>query len=60
MIWDGDLNESNRKHCLYMLALGEYGLGNYKRSDKYLKELMEMDINHQGAVSFQSLQNLMI
>ena len=60
MIWDGDLNQTNRKHCLYMLAIGEYGLGNYKHSDKYLKELLEMDINHQGAMAFQSLKSLMI
>lgn len=58
MIWDGDLNESNRKHCLYMLALGEYGLGNVKRSEKYLSQLIDMDINHQGANSFRSLQHI--
>lgn len=58
MIWDGDLDEANRKHCLYMLALGEYGLGNYRKSEKYLKQLIEMDINHQGASSFKSFQNI--
>ncbi|MDE7421903.1 MAG: tetratricopeptide repeat protein, partial [Muribaculaceae bacterium] len=57
MIWDGDLNESNRKHCLYMLALGEYGLGNFKKSEKYLKQLVDMDINHQGANAFITLKN---
>lgn len=59
MIWDGNLDEANRKHCLYMLALGEYGLGNFKRSEKYLKELIEMDINHQGAMSLISLINIL-
>lgn len=59
MIWDGDLNESNRKHCLYMLALGEYGLGNYKKSEKYLKQLMDMDVNHQGANAFITLKNIL-
>ena len=58
MTWDGNLNETNRKHCLYMLALGEYGLGNHKRSEKYLNELMAMDINHQGAAAFRSLQEM--
>ncbi|MDE5997529.1 MAG: DUF5107 domain-containing protein [Muribaculaceae bacterium] len=60
MIWDGNLNETNRKHCLYMLALGEFGLGNFKRSNKYLKELRAMDINHQGVLAFQSLQKNII
>ncbi len=59
MIWDGDLNESNRKHCLYMLALGEFGLGNLKRSDRYIRELMNMDINHQGATAFESLKKIL-
>lgn len=59
MIWDGDLNEANRKHCLYLLALGEFGLGNYKRSEKYINELMSMDINHQGALAFLSLQKIL-
>lgn len=57
MIWDGNLNESNRKHCLYMLALGEYGLGNYKKSEKYLQQLIDMDINHQGAKAFATLKS---
>ncbi|MDE6552651.1 MAG: DUF5107 domain-containing protein [Muribaculaceae bacterium] len=47
LIWDGDLNEDNLRHCLYMLALGEYGLGNHSRSERYLKQLMDLDLNHQ-------------
>ena len=58
MIWDGDLSEANRKHCLYMLALGEYGLGDHRHSDMHLKQLMEMDINHQGAVSFATFKDV--
>ncbi|MDE6479547.1 MAG: DUF5107 domain-containing protein [Muribaculaceae bacterium] len=58
MIWDGNLDEANRKHCLYLLALGEYGLGNFKKSDKYLNLLMDMDINHQGAISFKTFQHM--
>lgn len=54
LIWDGDLNQDNLRHCLYMLALGEYGLGNISRSEKYLRQLKEMDRNHQGAMAFES------
>ncbi len=54
LIWDGDLNDDNLRHCLYMLALGEYGLGNFARSEKYLRQLTDLDRNHQGAMSFQS------
>ncbi|MDE5871081.1 MAG: DUF5107 domain-containing protein [Muribaculaceae bacterium] len=58
LIWDGDLNEDNLRHCLYMLALGEYGLGNTTRSDKYLKRLQDLDVNHQGAMAFESFKDI--
>ncbi len=51
LIWDGDLNVTNRLHCLYMLALGYFGLGEMSRGTKYLNELMRLDPNHQGARS---------
>ena len=58
LIWDGDMNEDNLKHCLYMLALGEWGLGNGERSARYLRSLKEMDRNHQGAMSFDGFTSL--
>ncbi|MDE7409581.1 MAG: DUF5107 domain-containing protein [Muribaculaceae bacterium] len=58
LIWDGNLNEDNLRHCLYMLALGEYGLGNYSHSEKYLRQLRELDINHQGAMALESFKSL--
>ena len=59
LIWDGDLTEDNLRHCLYMLALGEYGLGNEEKSDIYLGKLIGLDLNHQGAKAFRSLKNLL-
>lgn len=68
LIWDGNLNEDNLRHCLYMLALGEWGLGSgahsenahsqKARSEKYLKQLKEMDRNHQGAMAFETFKML--
>ncbi|MDE6340850.1 MAG: DUF5107 domain-containing protein [Muribaculaceae bacterium] len=60
LIWDGDLTRSNRIHCLYLLALGYLGLGDMARSGKYLHELMQTDINHQGAKSILSLMRLIL
>ncbi len=54
-IWDGSLDEANRIHCLYMLALGYAGLGDKAHSDFYLSEAEAMNINHQGIQSFKSL-----
>lgn len=56
LIWDGDLDAANRLHCLYMLALGYYGLGDNARSSRYLDEARALDINHQGIASFISLK----
>jgi tetratricopeptide (TPR) repeat protein len=57
LIWDGDLDLQNRIHCLYMLALGYVGLGDRQRAERYLAEVEQLDINHQGA---QALRSLMV
>ncbi len=57
-IWDGSLDEANRIHCLYMLALGYAGLGDKEHSDRYLAEAASMNINHQGIQSFKTLYNV--
>lgn len=54
-IWDGSLDEANRIHCLYMLALGYAGLGDRVHSERYLAEAASMNINHQGIQSFKTL-----
>lgn len=54
-VWDGSLNEMNRIHCLYMLALGYAGLGDKAHSERYLNEAKSMNINHQGIQSLVSL-----
>ena len=54
-IWDGDLNEKNRIHCLFMLALGYTGLGDKAHAERYLSEVEQMDINHQGICALRSL-----
>ena len=55
LVWEGDLDELNRIHCLYMLALGYYGMGDNEKAMKYLAEVEEMDNNHLGARLFRTL-----
>lgn len=57
-IWDGSLDDANRIHCLYMLALGYNGLGDTRHSERYLADAEEMDINHQGISSFKTLADM--
>lgn len=56
-VWDGSLDELNRIHCLYMLALGYAGLGDKAHSERYLAEAEAMNINHQGIQAFKTLDN---
>lgn len=56
-IWDGDLDVKNRIHCLFMLALGYWGVGNREKSQRYLDEAASYDVNHQGILAFRSLMS---
>ena len=58
LIWDDSLDRKNIIHCKYMLALGYYGLGEKEKSQRYLSEVLAMDINHQGIQALQSFINL--
>ena len=55
LIWDDSLDVKNRIHCLYMLALGYYGLGDNEHGERYLQEVEQLDINHQGVQALRSL-----
>ena len=50
LVFDIDLNRRNRIHCLYLVALGHLGLGHEEKATKMLKEVLTMDVNHQGAI----------
>ena len=54
LVWDGDLDLANRIHCLYMLALGHFGLENREKGAYFLHEVLSLDINHLGAQALQS------
>ena len=54
-IWEGNLNLSNKIHCKFMLALGYYGLGNINKSQQYLAEVEQLDINHLGIYALRTL-----
>ena len=54
LVWDADLNQKNRIHCLYMLALGYAGMGEREQAMRYLGEAAQSDINHDGINSTYS------
>ena len=54
LIWDDSLDVKNRIHCLYMLALGYYGLNEKEKALRYLTEAKSLDMNHMGIQAFFS------
>ncbi len=55
LIWEDSLDTKNRIHCLYMLALGHYGLGDREKARKHLTEVEKLDINHISIMQFKSM-----
>ncbi len=55
MIFDDDLSRRNKIHCLYLLALGNLGLGKKAKAKKYFEEVLTMDQAHAGAIIHAAL-----
>ncbi|GAA4307799.1 DUF5107 domain-containing protein [Compostibacter hankyongensis] len=49
LVFDQDLDLKNRIHCLYLQGLGYQGLRAFDRSEACLREVLALDVNHQGA-----------
>ena len=55
LIWEDSLDVKNLIHCKYMLALGYYGMDDKEHAERYLREVEELDCNHQGIRQLRSL-----
>ena len=49
LVFEDDLNRRNKVHCFYMMGLGHLGLQEFKKARTLFSNLLELDINHQGA-----------
>lgn len=49
LVFDQDLTLKNKLHCLYLIALGNLGLGNYSEAEAFFTQVLDQDVNHQGA-----------
>ena len=58
LIWEDSLDRKNEIHCKYMLVLGYLGLGEQEKAERYLADVRNLDINHQGIQALQSLMSL--
>lgn len=52
LVFDADLNLRNKIHCLYLVGLGNLGLGNgcSEKAVQLFDEVLRLDKNHQGAI----------
>ena len=48
LIFEENLNERNKKHCLFMMSLGYLGLGMTEKYNECAEKLLAMDNAHQG------------
>lgn len=59
LVFDQDLNVRNHLHCIYLKGLAELGLGNYTLSESHFTKVLKQNINHQGVLQHQHMQNLL-
>ena len=49
LVFEEDLEERNRRFCLYLWALGEWGLGRPEAAGRNLRAVLDTDPGHAGA-----------
>lgn len=50
LVFDADLEQKNKVHCHYLMALGLLGLGKYQKAEDHLSKAHNLNINHQGVL----------
>lgn len=55
MVFDTDLNDSNKTHCHYMIGLGKLGLGKLAEARASFAAALEITPNHSGVISHMHL-----
>jgi tetratricopeptide (TPR) repeat protein len=61
LVFDANLSLRNKIHCLYLMALGNLGLGNsyLENAERLFDEVLELDKNHQGAIIHKQMMKYM-
>ena len=52
LVFDINLDQRNNQHCCYLIGLGNIGLGNFETGAGYLNEVLQNNMNHQGAATY--------
>ncbi|WP_018933235.1 DUF5107 domain-containing protein [Gracilibacillus lacisalsi] len=51
LVFEDDLNQRNKIHCLFMIGLGLLGMQKVAEAQKYFEDVLAIEPNHQGAIS---------
>jgi tetratricopeptide (TPR) repeat protein len=60
LVFDADLNLRNKIHCLYLMGLGHLGLRDAEKAEGLFNEVLQLDINHQGAAIHKKMSKQML
>ena len=60
LVFEADLALKNELHCRYMLALGYLGLQQDTAADQQFDRILEIDINHLGALTHRRFSSSLI
>lgn len=55
MIWEDDLDKRNKIHCLYMMGLGNFGLGKRAEAEEIFLETLTYERSHYGVTVHMNL-----
>jgi tetratricopeptide (TPR) repeat protein len=50
LVFEADLNLLNKIHCLYLVALGNLGMGDLQKAAEVFDEILTLDNNHLGTL----------
>lgn len=55
LIFEEDYTLRNRAHCYYLMALGNIGLGDYKKAKDFLEEAVKLEPSHMMCRVYENL-----
>ncbi|MEL7121837.1 MAG: tetratricopeptide repeat protein, partial [Bacteroidota bacterium] len=55
LVFEDDIQKKNLTEAYYLLGLAELGLGNYQKSEKHLKRVLQLHVMHIGAADSLTL-----
>lgn len=55
LVFEDDIQKKNLTEAYYLLGLAELGLGNYPKSEKYFKRVLQLNVMYIGAAEYLKL-----